>query len=134
MTDFEPRSGSRTHTDPQKRRVRGRSEPMAQLTLDGEERNPPRVSRSAPLNPTQHAILRHAREHGSIRSGEAGRYVHAARDGGTCKREQRLGPNGRGSCCRYASTDGLAACKRLAARGLLEHADERGVWRVPEAA
>ena len=86
-----------------------------QLTLDGTE--VPvlsiRPSKPPPLTPTQHDVLRHIGEHGSIRPVEAGRMLYANQ--GTPWRDP------------YASADGSEVLRRLAKRGLV-HKEKPGKW------
>jgi hypothetical protein len=91
-----------------------------QLTIDAREEPPERVaSRHRPLTAAELEILRILAEHGSIRSTEAGRIVHAHRQP-PCERCQR----GR---CGFTSPDGSAALKRLQERGLV-HRIAAGLW------
>lgn len=83
-----------------------------------------RVPRS--LSDSQRAILRQVRAKGYIRSVEAGMIIHACRTGGRCANGPLRRSNAIG-CCRYAASDGGAACKRMAERGLLAKLD-RGLW------
>lgn len=108
-----------------------------QLTIDGGEVSTERArntSRTAPFSEAQQTILARLRDQGYIRSVEAGRIVHECR-GGRCARHggERAGPLREGSlgCCAYASSDGLAALKRLEARGLVV-GDGRGRWTAPK--
>lgn len=93
-----------------------------QIRMDGSEVELgdefPVSRNAAPLNAVQRAILRLAGADGGVRSVEAGVVVHAARSGGCWRARHGIEHNGVG-CCRYASADGLEACKRLARRGLL---------------
>jgi len=103
-----------------------------QLRIDGREVDHDRVvAQQAPLTAAQGAIIGHIRDHGSIRSVEAGVIVHLHRDrpctlaGGSRADAYR----GTGiACCAYAGTDGLEAMKRLAERGLVERAGIAGRW------
>lgn len=103
---------------------------MSQLTLDGREIPLGKIAlgvSGSVLSPAQSAILRAIGEHGSIRSVEAGLIVHRARHGGigcygSGPTERRL------DCCGYAATDGLAALKRLEARGFVRSTWLRGRW------
>lgn len=125
------------------------TEPVIQLPLDGipapvvtDHNHSSGVGARRPFSPAQLAIMQHIDKHGSIRTVEAGVIIHRERDGktrfarhvannntisvlanGTWRHRTR---NGIG-CCRFASTDGLEAMKRLAKRGIVQRAG-RGVW------
>lgn len=102
---------------------------MPQISFDGTEGDPPDVSPAAPLSGAQHDIMAHVREHGAIRSVQAGTIAHRHR--GRPLHEPtwaRSGWSGAG-CCPYASSDGNEVCKRLLARGLLARdPDQKGRW------
>lgn len=99
-----------------------------QLTIDGrEEAHPPRV---VGLTERQREVLRFVRAHDDVRPIEVGTIIHAGRER-PCP-EPVLRPESqrrRPGCCQWASSDGAAALKRLAARGLVERV-ARGRWRV----
>lgn len=111
-----------------------------QLTIEGGEVSSARArhTSSTAANPAfteaQRTILARLGEQGYIRSVEAGRIVHECR-GTRCARfgGERAGALREGSlgCCAYASADGLAALKRLEARGLVT-GDGAGRWTPPE--
>jgi hypothetical protein len=98
-----------------------------QLTTDGgevpafgdEPTNP-----SAPLSQRQRQILAHLREHGAITPTEAGLIMHAPGPSGECGRGL---PSDGDGCCEYCSSDGSAALKRLARRGIV-HRPVVGLW------
>lgn len=102
----------------------------AQLTVQGTE--VPVVQHSAgtsALSPVQREILRHLGEHGSIRSFEAGIIVHkhdAAEHAARGFVNNIIEQHRR----KYAATDGLAAMKRLEARGLV-YKESPGLWKIP---
>lgn len=100
---------------------------MSQLRLDGSEVVTPvvRIDRQ-PLSGAQHQILAHVRDHGYIRSVEAGVLAH--RLSKHPQHAQMYRHPGIG-CCPYASTDGNEVCKRLMKRGLLRRdPTTRGRW------
>lgn len=78
--------------------------------------------------PTQHAILTHVAEHGSIAPIHAGVILHRAR--GHCGSGAKGGEGTGSACCPYASTDGLEAIKRLIKRGSLVRTG-KGVYALP---
>lgn len=81
------------------------------------------------LSRGQAKIIQHIREHGSIRSWEAGVIMHAGRLGG-CRKPMNEGTKG---CCVYCSSDGSAALKLLLERGLLERTPNyNGVYTINE--
>lgn len=88
-----------------------------QLTIDGRE-VPAEGLRSrrgqSPITPVQRAVLRYLKEHGSIRSVDAGIILFDIQ--GQPWRRQ------------YASADGLEVLKRMMKRGLVRRTDKRGVW------
>lgn len=98
---------------------------LTQLTIDGREVPYP-IPRPRPLSAAQRDIMRWARANGSIRSSEAGVavHVHRAERGYYCGRPYKMKELG---CCEWAASDGYAACRRLAARGLLRRV-HRGLW------
>lgn len=101
-----------------------------QLTLDGMPTLAPGpVPNGDGLNATQREIIRIVRDEGLIRPITAGVLVHRARRGGGADDCDDPGYHGDG-CCRYASTDGLEACKRLVRRGLL-YKSARGEYSFP---
>lgn len=104
---------------------------LPQLTIDGGEVSSHQAAkRTLPLNSTQRAIIAKIRDEGSIRSVEAGVFVHTAR-GQRCARNggERAGPLGPKAigCCAYAAADGLSAMQRLEERGLVRR-DSPGRW------
>lgn len=116
---------------------------MGQLTIDGGEEEVGAVALgAAPLSPAQRNVLQAMRDgDGTIRTVEAGVLVHdwrriAARAAGSRASGCGFGArstNFRGggvACCAYAAPDGLEMMKRLAARGLVERTERRGVWRL----
>lgn len=90
-----------------------------QLTLDGREVE--RVTRARPLTDRQCAVLRVMRAHDDVRPLLVGMLMHEGRE--------RLCACFEGVPCRYASSDGADALKRLARRGLVARAS-RGHWRA----
>ena len=100
----------------------------AQLTLDGGAvpHPPPGPYR---FTVAQREIVLVARALGAIRSSQAGRVMHThRRESGRGYCGTRL-PEGSLGCCEYAASDGLPACRRLEARGVLRHAG-RGRWEA----
>lgn len=101
-----------------------------QLRLDGGEVPSAQAratsSRAIGLSTAQQGILEVIRRQGYIRPVEAGVIVHRLRND-SCSRKanepsatgDRYKGGGKG-CCAFASTDGSAALKRLAARGLVK--------------
>lgn len=92
---------------------------------------------SAPLSPTQHAILVLARRPEGVTASQAGRVIHGARNAGAGCRPGRAGAGGvaRGGipedgrpCCTWMSGDGSEAIKRLRERGLVRQDRPRGPW------
>jgi hypothetical protein len=107
---------------------------VMQLTIDGGEVEYMRAASGARLGPNQREIMRKL-GFGSLTSTQAGTIVHAMRNergrtsctrGGT-SRDDRAQSSYKGSgCCRFASTDGSGAMKRLHELGFVEkHA---GLW------
>lgn len=82
---------------------------------------------AATVTPTQHEILTHVAELGSISPIEAGTILHRAR--GHCGQGAKGGPGDGRACCPYASSDGLEAIKRLIKRGKLARID-KGVYAM----
>jgi len=106
--------------------------PSVQLTLDGREVPVPSADQpraTAPLTASQREILLWIRDHGQIRSVEAGAIVHAHRTLPCCSRYGRSRPDGIG-CCKWAASDGGDALKRLMGRGLVRRGDTPGVWEA----
>lgn len=114
-----------------------------QITFSGElipvdELNPPRFVGG--LTVLQRAILNHIDKHESIRPVEAGVIIHEGRGNG-CKggtaiqwaessakqRTIRVEKN-RISCCKWASTDGVMALRRLQNRGIVQRIN-KGVYK-----
>lgn len=81
----------------------------------GEVDAPVASSKSPPLAPAQHEILRLIQTYGAITSTQAGTIVHAHRE-----------DRGKGKE-RYRSSDGCDAMKRLKKRGLVRRA-RPGTW------
>lgn len=105
----------------------------AQLTLDGGEVPLETVAgeSAGPLSEAQQLILRLAGRPEGVRSVEAGVVMHQAR--GHCASPGARWHNFRGggiACCPYAPTDGLAALRRLAERGLVRRTEPLGTWRA----
>ncbi|HZV74643.1 MAG TPA: hypothetical protein VFF79_13070 [Conexibacter sp.] len=99
-----------------------------QLAIDGSEVPMARV-RPARVTPAQREILRALRMLGELRSWQAGRILHAHREHGCRQQESASHRGGAETCCGYCSSDGGAAMKRLARRGVVERV-ERGRWRL----
>lgn len=104
---------------------------LMQLRTDGTEVPYEDVLREQRrhLSRAQSEILLTVRIYGSIRASQAGVFVHAARQPPHCAGGVPFAdadPNRLG-CCRYAASDGNAACKRLEKRGLLVK-EGRGRW------
>lgn len=91
---------------------------MTAMQIDifgGEVEAPAGSSKSAPLTPSQHEILRLIHNYGAITSTQAGTIVHAHRD------DRGVGKE------RFRSSDGCDAMKRLMKRGLARRA-RAGTW------
>jgi hypothetical protein len=101
-----------------------------QLTIDGGEVPAfgDETGRHAPLSRRQRGIVVHLREHGTIDTIDAGRIMHAGRDGGVCPIARLTGEYAGEGCCRYCSSDGAAALVRLARRGIVQRVAV-GDWR-----
>jgi hypothetical protein len=102
-----------------------------QLTIDGrEEAHPPRL---AGLTERQREVLRFIRGRSEVRPIEVGLVLHAGRERPCRQAQQAPGHSPRsGACCAYTSSDGSAALRRLAARGLVErvaHGRWRAIWQ-----
>lgn len=98
--------------------------PVWQLGLDGRETVP--GARSRPLTDRQREIVTHLRFFGPCRPLEIGSLMHAGRPTNACL-ETAEPP-----CCRYASSDGYDALRRLETRGLVERV-QRGWWVIVQA-
>lgn len=93
-----------------------------QLDIYGGETAHVEITKAAaPLTPCQREILRLIQNLGSVTSSQAGRIVHAHRDGG-CQRCRDVDRR-----CRFAASDGHDAMKRLTARGIVRR-HHRGLW------
>lgn len=104
----------------------------AQLALDGSE-TPYPMRRITPLTDRQREVIGLMRAcGGSVRPVEVGRLMHA----GT-RHPSGLYPiivdaattSGPLSCCKFASSDGHDALRRLERRGIVERV-RRGLWRL----
>jgi hypothetical protein len=108
------------------------SEGPPQLNLDGGEVPSAQArassSSSVALSTAQQGILEVVRRQGFIRPVEAGVIVHRLRDPRSACARKATQPSATGdrykggglSCCAFASTDGSAALKRLAKRGMVK--------------
>lgn len=98
-----------------------------QLDIDGREVPLDQV-RPARLSEGQREILRHLRVNEQISSVEAGRILHLVRPQG-CSFTGAKADNwrgGRGGCCPYGASDGSAALRRMAERGLVRKLEGGG--------
>jgi hypothetical protein len=82
---------------------------------------------------TQRLLLRLARRPEGVTALQAGNALHAARMSlthrpCTAHGAKGFGPTKRGGCCPYASSDGSAALKRLAERGVVTQRRPRGPY------
>jgi hypothetical protein len=93
---------------------------VRQLALDGREVE--RIPRSRALTDRQREILRYVRACSGTRPRDVGLLMHMGRTVpcGACTPEH---------ACEHASSDGVDALRRLAARGLV-YRQARGVWRA----
>jgi len=99
--------------------------PPSQLTLDGCEVELP--LRRPRLTDRQREVLRFVRAVDYVRPWRVGVMMHAGRASGPTKRHPiAVLLTGR-PCCRYASSDGFDALRRLERRGLVERR-ARGQW------
>lgn len=106
------------------------SKPPAQLTLDGREtRHPPaRPVKPRPLSDGQQRIISVIKRRGQIRSVEAGVILHQMRGHCAFNTRPHNWPMRGQACCPYASSDGLAACKRMLERGIIIRGPRQGTW------
>jgi hypothetical protein len=92
-----------------------------QLGLDGHEVPHP-VRAPARLTSRQQEVLVYMRHVECVRPVDVGVLMHAGRER-PCRAVSLIGP-----CCRYASSDGADALRRLERRGLV-YREARGRWR-----
>lgn len=99
-----------------------------QLRLDGTEVPVELTPTSQGLTEVQRGILHMIGEHGYISSTQAGTIIHTQRAAST---PRITNPQYVEIMHRYAAADGLAACNRLAKRGLVQRGDKLGRWVRP---
>lgn len=102
-----------------------------QLDIYGAEHDTSRRSTNpnAPMSRAQREVLRLAARPEGVRPVEAGEIIHAARRlPCAAKRYHDKLQTTTGRCCRFASSDGWDALKRLKARGLVDQPEPRGPY------
>ena len=101
---------------------------MTQLGLDGSESTHP-VRKVRPLSARQRELVAYMRQHGDVSPTDVGVLMHQGRERPCVIRLDFR--RGRTSCCKFASSDGSDALRRLARRGIVERV-KRGRWRLVE--
>ena len=103
----------------------------AQIDIFGGEHDLSKrpVDPNAPMSRAQIEILRLAARPEGVRPVEAGEILHRARRLPCAEKRyhDRLQTQ-TGRCCRFASSDGWDALKRLKARGLVDQPEPRGPY------